>query len=75
MSKRTKNVKAKALKPEPRKVNVGTGVDLVVNLPLGSIDPQFVEEMIGDIRAAYERALDRSWERFDRALGRKAAAK
>jgi hypothetical protein len=71
MSKRTKT---KPSKPEPRKVNVGTGIDLVVDLPLGSIDPQFVEEMIGDIRAAYQRALDRSWERFGRLTGRKPRA-
>jgi hypothetical protein len=73
--KRTKSVNAKTLKPKPRRANVGSGVVLVVDLPLGSIDPQFVEEMIGDVRAAYQRALDRSWERFDRVLGRKAASK
>jgi hypothetical protein len=61
--KRTKTVKHTIA---PRTMKIGTGVDLVVTLPLSCIDSSFVEEMCGDIRAAYNRAMERSWERFER---------
>jgi hypothetical protein len=53
----------------PRVVNIATGIELVITLPSGGIDPAFVDGVIGDLKASYQRALARSWSDFDRKHG------
>lgn len=70
---RREDAAREALKPgvgQPQAFAVATGVKVVIDLPAGAIDPSFIPEAVDDMKAAYERALERSWQRFDALVGR-----
>lgn len=67
-------MKQRQMKPGfgPEQVfEIAVGIKVVVDLPTGGIEPTFVPEAIADMKAAYDRCLERSWETFRKATGSK----